>query len=339
MKTASFLIPLLATFALALPVTAQQTDAPAPSAPIAEPDVAAPPAEPETPETTGVPTPQPTANETPAPAIVPAPTETIVPAPAPAVAPPTAETDPAAEAAAAEAVADHSPWGMFMAADIVVKTVMAGLALASVITWTIWLAKSLEIWGAKTRLKRALRVLQQSTSLEAAAEALRRRKGAGIRLLQAAQQEVARAEKVIDYADNSGLKDRVASRLGRIELAVSRKLNRGTGVLASIGSVSPFVGLFGTVWGIMNSFVSIAAAKTSSLAVVAPGIAEALLATAIGLVAAIPAVIIYNAFARSISGYKNLLGDASAAIERLVSSDLDHRYVARKHPHAFQAAE
>ena len=93
---------------------------------------------------------------------------------------------------------------------------------------------------------------------------------------------------------------------------------RGTGVLATIGATAPFVGLFGTVWGIMNSFIGISKSHTTNLAVVAPGIAEALLATAFGLVAAIPAVVIYNVFARSIAGYRALLGDASAEVLRLV---------------------
>ena len=96
-------------------------------------------------------------------------------------------------------------------------------------------------------------------------------------------------------------------------------------MLATIGSTAPFVGLFGTVWGIMNAFIGISEAQTTNLAVVAPGIAEALLATALGLVAAIPAVVIYNVFARSIAGYRALLADAAAAVERLVSRDLDHR--------------
>ena len=99
-------------------------------------------------------------------------------------------------------------------------------------------------------------------------------------------------------------------------------------VLATVGTASPFIGLFGTVVGIMTSFVSIAASKNASLAVVAPGIAEALLATAFGLAAAIPAVVIYNVFARSISGYRALLGDASAEVLRLVSRDLERPVVA-----------
>jgi biopolymer transport protein ExbB len=128
----------------------------------------------------------------------------------------------------------------------------------------------------------------------------------------------------------------VTSRLSRIEAAASRRMSRGTGVLATIGSTAPFVGLFGTVWGIMNAFIGISQAQTTNLAVVAPGIAEALLATAMGLVAAIPAVVIYNVFARSIAGYRQILADASAGVERLVSRDLDFRAVA---PSAALAAE
>jgi biopolymer transport protein ExbB len=126
-----------------------------------------------------------------------------------------------------------------------------------------------------------------------------------------------------DIADKSGIKERVATRLARLEVAAGREMNRGTGVLATIGATAPFVGLFGTVWGIMNSFIGISKAQTTNLAVVAPGIAEALLATAVGLFAAVPAVIIYNQFARSIASYRALVGDAGAEVQRLVSRDLD----------------
>ena len=103
-----------------------------------------------------------------------------------------------------------------------------------------------------------------------------------------------------DYSD--GFRERTELRIERVQHAMARRIARGTGVLATIGSTAPFVGLFGTVWGIMNSFIGISESKTTSLAVVAPGIAEALLATALGLVAAIPAVVIYNHLARSTSG-------------------------------------
>ena len=126
-----------------------------------------------------------------------------------------------------------------------------------------------------------------------------------------------------DIADKAGIKQRVASRLDGLAAAAGRDMNTGTGVLATIGSTAPFVGLFGTVWGIMNSFIGISEAQTTNLAIVAPGIAEALLATAIGLVAAIPAVIIYNQFARSIAAYRASISDVSAEVLRLVSRDLD----------------
>jgi biopolymer transport protein ExbB len=108
---------------------------------------------------------------------------------------------------------------------------------------------------------------------------------------------------------------------------------RGTGILATIGATAPFIGLFGTVWGIMDSFVGISKAQTTNLAVVAPGIAEALLATAIGLVAAIPAVVIYNMFARASAGCRANIGDAAAAVQRLISRDLD-RSIALPRLHA-----
>lgn len=216
---------------------------------------------------------------------------------------------------------DLSPWGMFMAADIVVKAVMIGLAFASLVTWTVWLAKSLELAGAKVRAQRAVRAISEAASLADAARTLGNAGGPGALLVRAAGEEVAMSEGISGKGD--GLKERVASRLARIEAAAGRRMSRGTGVLATIGSTAPFVGLFGTVWGIMNSFIGISKAQTTNLAVVAPGIAEALLATAIGLVAAIPAVVIYNVFARSITGYRQVLADASAGVERLVSRDID----------------
>ncbi len=220
---------------------------------------------------------------------------------------------------------DLSPWGMFMAADWVVKAVMIGLAFASLITWTVWLAKTLELTGARTRAGRTLKIIRNSTTLADAVGAIGQRGGPAALMLRSAAEEVRLSEAALDHADNSGVKERVASALSRIESFAGRRMSRGTGVLATIGSTAPFVGLFGTVWGIMNSFIGISESQTTNLAVVAPGIAEALLATAIGLVAAIPAVVIYNVFARSITGYRQLLADAAAGVERLVSRDLDFR--------------
>ena len=128
-----------------------------------------------------------------------------------------------------------------------------------------------------------------------------------------------------DGVIDDGFKERIALRLERVEAAMSRRIARGTGVLATIGATAPFVGLFGTVWGIMNAFIGISEAKTTNLAVVAPGIAEALLATALGLVAAIPAVVIYNHLGRSIGAYRALLGDASTQVMLLISREGDRR--------------
>jgi biopolymer transport protein ExbB len=149
---------------------------------------------------------------------------------------------------------------------------------------------------------------------------LQQRKGLMGRFIGAALAELQMSD---GRYEKDGIKERIVSRLERIEKAASRRITRGTGVLATIGATAPFVGLFGTVWGIMNSFIGISKSHTTNLAVVAPGIAEALLATAFGLAAAIPAVVIYNVFSRQIAGYRDLVGDASAEILRWVSRDLD----------------
>jgi biopolymer transport protein ExbB len=214
---------------------------------------------------------------------------------------------------------DLSPWGMFLSADVVVKLVMIGLALASFVTWTIALAKSVEIFSAKRRLRRELAALARAPSLAEAARKFDTRAGLGP-LVHAAAIELGLSA---DAPDKDGIKERVASRLERIEAATGRRMTRGTGMLASIGATAPFVGLSGTVWGIMNSFIGISKSHATNLAVVAPGIAEALLATALGLAAAIPAVVIYNLFSRAIAGYRALFADAAAEVLRLVSRDLD----------------
>lgn len=246
------------------------------------------------------------------------------------------EAPPAAGQSAAPAAVGHSalpvdlsPWGMFMNADIVVKAVMIGLAFASLVTWTVWLYKTVELFAARRRAEKALGAIAEARSLSDAAGAVGDRTDPAALLVQAAEQEVDLSAGTLDQAHGDGLKERVASRLARIEARAARRMTRGTGVIATIGATAPFVGLFGTVWGIMNSFIGISEAQTTNLAIVAPGIAEALLATAIGLVAAIPAVVIYNVFARSIGGYRQILADAAAGVERLVSRDLDRRATPR----------
>jgi biopolymer transport protein ExbB len=214
---------------------------------------------------------------------------------------------------------DLSPWGMFVHAVFIVKLVMIGLAVASLVTWTVWLAKWLELRSARAAVRRDLHTLENCPTLSQAHEQLRNGTSPTAFLMQAAGNEI----RLSASLRGDGLKERIAWQLERIEQAASRKMARGTGVLATIGSTAPFVGLFGTVWGIMDSFIGISKAHTTNLAVVAPGIAEALLATALGLVAAIPAVMIYNVLARSTTQYRALLGDASAQVMKLVSRDLD----------------
>ena len=221
--------------------------------------------------------------------------------------------------AAAQLPRDLSAWGMFLSADIVVKAVMIGLAFASFVTWTIALAKTLEIFAARRRLRSELTALARMSSLADAARKFGERQGLAP-LVRAAMIEL---NLSADASDKEGIKERVASRLERIDAATGRRMTRGTGMLASIGATAPFVGLFGTVWGIMNSFIGISKSHATNLAIVAPGIAEALLATALGLAAAIPAVVIYNVFSRSIAGYRALFADAAAEVLRLVSRDLD----------------
>jgi biopolymer transport protein ExbB len=216
---------------------------------------------------------------------------------------------------------DLSPWAMFANADIIVKAVMIGLAFASLVTWTIGFAKALELVAARSRASRALRRVQEADDLGDAVRRVTSAEGSGPigTLLAAAGAEVKRSADL----PAEGIKERVSAALSRIEAGSGRRMARGTGLLATIGSTAPFVGLFGTVWGIMNAFIGISRAQTTNLAVVAPGIAEALLATAIGLVAAIPAVVIYNMFARAIAGYRATLSDASAVILQHLSRDLD----------------
>ena len=269
----------------------------------------------------------------------------VAPAPADAAAPatlPVATPDATAPANAADGVAvpaedaqqivaeegnslgmahDLSPWGMYKNADIIVKIVMIGLAIASIITWTIWIAKGFEVLGAKRRLRTEIANLKKARTLKEASESAAKEGTLAHLLVQDALEEMRLSA---NSREKEGIKERVSFRLERLVAACGRNMSSGTGVLATIGSTAPFVGLFGTVWGIMNSFIGIAKTQTTNLAVVAPGIAEALLATALGLVAAIPAVVIYNVFARSITGYKAQVADASAEVLLLVSRDLDH---------------
>jgi biopolymer transport protein ExbB len=257
--------------------------------------------------------------------------------PAPEVQAPAAAVQPAPTSLAPEAASsgskslkpevaslrELSPWSMFLSADILVKAVIIGLAFASLITWTIFIAKMIEVAVARRKLKTALRKISDSRSLAEAQFALGAKRGVLTSFLAAAMRE---ARLSAGISSDNGIKERAASSFAEIHRAEARRIRLGMGLLATIGATSPFVGLFGTVWGIMNSFIGISKAQTTNLAVVAPGIAEALLATAIGLVAAIPAVIIYNHFARVTKGYLEQVSRASGAAGRLLSRDLDRTH-------------
>ncbi|MEN7537050.1 tonB-system energizer ExbB [Aurantiacibacter flavus] len=219
--------------------------------------------------------------------------------------------------------ASLSVGSMFMEADWVVKVVMIGLIVASLITWTIAIAKGLELG------KEGKRQLALNAKVIGARSLADARKAApeASDLLDAAALEITLSADALDDLD--GIRERIATRFARLEAETGRKLARGIHVLATIGATAPFVGLFGTVWGIMNAFIGIAEMQTTNLAVVAPGIAEALLATGVGLFAAIPAVVIYNHFARKVAEQRALAADRAAAILNIASRDLSRGVAAK----------
>jgi biopolymer transport protein ExbB len=302
-RAALAIIPALAMLTLAVPSSAQQGMNPAaPAAPAVQqaPAVSQAPA---------------------APAQAAQPAQAA--APADATATPGDREGKLLKAAAAE-LRELSPWSMFKSADVLVKAVMIGLAFASLVTWTIFIAKMIELTVIQRKLRGALAKIADARSLAEAQFALGSKGSVLASLLAAAMRE---ARLSAGITSDAGIKERAASRFTEIVRAEARRIRLGMGLLATIGATSPFVGLFGTVWGIMNSFIGISKAQTTNLAVVAPGIAEALLATAIGLVAAIPAVIIYNHFTRVTKGYMELVSRASGAAGRLLSRDLDRTHV------------
>ncbi|HEY2247223.1 MAG TPA: tonB-system energizer ExbB [Bradyrhizobium sp.] len=322
-RTILNLLTLLALCVAAFASFAQQKAAPAPQpVPYLNAQAAPPPAAPAT-----TPSAQAPAVSQPATQASPVPSPAAQPAPsAPATAAPASDAggDNAKSLKSTIAVPhDLSPWSMFLSADIIVKAVMIGLAFASLMTWTIFIAKIIELSVVQGKLRRSLKAIADSRSLAEAQFALGSKTGVLSAFLSAAMRE---ARLSAGISSDAGIKERAASSFAEISRAEARRIRLGMGLLATIGATSPFVGLFGTVWGIMNSFIGISKAQTTNLAVVAPGIAEALLATAIGLVAAIPAVIIYNHFARVTKTYLEQVGRASGAAARLLSRDLDRSH-------------
>ena len=203
--------------------------------------------------------------------------------------------------------ADLSIWALFWQADLVVKTVMIGLLAASVWCWAIIVDKSMLYARAKAEMNRFERVFWSGQSLEELYQQMSEKPSMGLgAVFVAAMKEWKRS-----HEQNASSFVGVQGRLDKVlDVAISREsenLEKRLGFLATVGSASPFIGLFGTVWGIMNAFTAIAQASSTNLSVVAGPIAEALFATAIGLVAAIPAVIAYN----------KLSGDANKMIGRL----------------------
>lgn len=215
-----------------------------------------------------------------------------------------------------------SPLALFQQADIVVKVVMLGLLGASIWTWALIIA----FWRRLGRIRKGMagfeRDFWKAEDIDAFYKAESDKDLPSARVFVAGVKEWRRSTAG-GTIDKNGTRERLATAMGAAAAGEIDRIGDRLNILATIGSVAPFVGLFGTVWGIMNSFIGISRAQTTNLAVVAPGIAEALLATALGLIAAIPAVVIYNVFARAIAGYRLQLAEAAAGVERLVSRDLD----------------
>lgn len=221
--------------------------------------------------------------------------------------------------------------GMLAGTDVVVKAVLALLVLASLATWTVWIAKMRELRRARRDLQRDVQQLERRHSLQGLTEL---RSDAAALLAAGVSAEMARAGDLRIASCAEGLKERCTVRLLGAETELARRMTRGINLVASVGSTAPFIGLFGTVWGIMDSFVSISRSQATNLVVVAPGIAEALLTTAVGLAAAVPAVLIYNGFTRSITGYRAQLADASHALASLISLDVERAQLPVERTHA-----
>lgn len=220
---------------------------------------------------------------------------------------------------------DFDAFGMFLNAEPVVKAVMLILIAASFVSWTLCVVKLGE-------LRIGLRTVRAAAARLDTAKGLSDLDGldpATARMAAAAADEIAKSAPLIDRGSVSGANQRVEERIARIEGDAVATMRRGLPIFASISSVGPFVGLFGTVWGIMHSFIGISAAKTTSLAVVAPGISEALLATAFGLVAAIPASIMYNYLIRRLATYRAALETTATLLAGIAGREMEGMALAR----------
>ena len=219
---------------------------------------------------------------------------------------------------------DFTMWALFARATIIVKLVMIGMILASVWTWAIAVDKYLQYRRAKREAAAFDRAFWSGEPLDGLFEQIGPAPaGQSQKIFAAGMTEWRRSHR-----QDGGLIAGAQSRIDRaMDVAIAREaeaLQKGLPVLATVGSTAPFVGLFGTVWGIMHAFVEIAEAQNTSLAVVAPGIAEALLATGLGLLAAIPAVVFYNKLSadanRIVGGYEAFADVFSTILSRQLDS-------------------
>lgn len=218
--------------------------------------------------------------------------------------------------------ATMSPVALFLQADWVVKAVMFGLLAASVWTWAIIIAFSNRLRRTRRETARFEQDFWKADDIDAFHKMQADRDLPSARVFAAGVQEWRRSTGG-GAIDKHGVRERLATAMGAATAGEIDKLSDRLNILATVGSVAPFVGLFGTVWGIMRSFTSIASAQNSSLAVVAPGIAEALFATAIGLFAAIPAVIAYNRFSHGVNRVEAALNRFADGFHTTLSRELD----------------
>ena len=216
-----------------------------------------------------------------------------------------------------------SPIKLFLDADLVVKAVIIGLALSSIWVWTIIFSFTIKMSGISRQSETFEREFWESNDIAAFAKTHGQSTLPVAKVFAAGMTEWRRSTngKTIDRA---GTRERLSTAMDAMIAAETDRLANRLNFLATTGSVAPFVGLFGTVWGIMRSFAAIAAEQNSSLAVVAPGIAEALFATAIGLFAAIPAVIAYNRFSHRLNQYEARMGRFADGFHGTLSRELEH---------------
>ncbi|MFJ5488895.1 protein TolQ [Hansschlegelia beijingensis] len=220
---------------------------------------------------------------------------------------------------------DMSLWGLFLQASIIVKFVMLGLIAASIWCWAIVVDKQLLFSRTKRNMDRFEKIFWSGQSLEELYRSLVNRPNTSMAALFVAAMREWKRSYEGGGRSVAGLQQRIDKVL---DVTIAREVERLESkllVLATVGSAGPFIGLFGTVWGIMTSFQSIAASKNTSLAVVAPGIAEALFATAIGLVAAIPAVIFYNKFSNQVTRQASRMEGFADEFSAILSRQIDER--------------